>query len=53
MKRLLLPTVLALVAAAALLIPFLGSSYAVSFTIQLLVFMVLAYSWNLIGGYTG
>jgi branched-chain amino acid transport system permease protein len=30
-----------------------GSEYAVSFTIQLLVFAILAYSWNLIGGYAG
>ncbi len=40
-------------AVAALVIPFAGSDYAVSFTIQLLVFLTLAYSWNLIGGYAG
>ena len=40
-------------ALAALAVPVLGSAYAVSFTIQLLVFLVLAYSWNLIGGYAG
>jgi branched-chain amino acid transport system permease protein len=37
----------------ALVLPFVGSDYAVSFSIQLLIFLVLAYSWNLIGGYTG
>jgi branched-chain amino acid transport system permease protein len=41
----------AVIAAAA--VPFLGSEYSVSFTIQLLVFMILAFSWNLIGGYAG
>lgn len=39
--------------AAALTVPFWGTDYAVSFTIQLLVFIILAYSWNLIGGYAG
>jgi branched-chain amino acid transport system permease protein len=34
-------------------VPLVGSDYAVSFSIQLLIFLVLAYSWNLIGGYTG
>jgi branched-chain amino acid transport system permease protein len=42
-----------LLGAAALAVPSLGSEYAVSFTIQLLVFAILAYSWNLIGGYAG
>ncbi|MHB1124510.1 MAG: branched-chain amino acid ABC transporter permease [Ramlibacter sp.] len=42
-----------LLGAAALAVPFLGSEYALSFTIQLLVFTILAYSWNLIGGYAG
>ena len=42
-----------LLAAAALAVPYLGSEYALSFTIQLLVFTILAYSWNLIGGYAG
>ena len=37
----------------ALLLPLVGSDYAVSFSIQLLIFLVLAYSWNLIGGYAG
>jgi branched-chain amino acid transport system permease protein len=45
--------VLALLAGAAALVPLFGSEYALSFTIQLLVFTVLAYSWNLIGGYAG
>ena len=48
------PVAFALAAlAAALAVPWLGSDYAVSFTIQLLVFVILAYSWNLIGGYAG
>jgi branched-chain amino acid transport system permease protein len=38
---------------AALAVPMFGTEYALSFTMQLLVFMILAYSWNLIGGYTG
>ena len=42
-----------LLGAAALAVPFLGNEYAVSFTIQLLVFAILGYSWNLIGGYAG
>jgi branched-chain amino acid transport system permease protein len=48
-----LGALLALLVAAAMAVPFFGSDYALSFTIQLLVFMVLAYSWNLIGGYAG
>ena len=50
------PLAIAIVGAAALAalaVPVLGSAYAVSFTIQLLVFLILAYSWNLIGGYAG
>jgi branched-chain amino acid transport system permease protein len=43
----------ALAAVGAIVVPFTGSEYAISFTIQLLVFLVLAYSWNLIGGYAG
>lgn len=42
--------------AAAVLVavlPFFGSEYALSFTVQLFVFVALAYSWNLIGGYAG
>jgi branched-chain amino acid transport system permease protein len=42
----------ALVVAAAVL-PLLTASYLVSFTIQLFLFVVLAYSWNVISGYTG
>jgi branched-chain amino acid transport system permease protein len=45
--------VFAIAAVAAGVIPLAGSDYAVSFSIQLLIFLVLAYSWNLIGGYTG
>lgn len=37
----------------AVVLPFIGSDYAVSFAIQLLIFLVLAYSWNWIGGYAG
>jgi branched-chain amino acid transport system permease protein len=37
----------------ALVLPLFGSDYAVSFSIQLLIYLVLAYSWNLIGGYAG
>ncbi|MBI2218418.1 MAG: branched-chain amino acid ABC transporter permease [Candidatus Rokubacteria bacterium] len=43
--------VLAIVAAA--LIPFVTASYGLSFTVQLLTFVILAYSWNVISGYTG
>ena len=42
-----------LLVAAAAMVPFFGTEYALSFAIQLLVFMILAYSWNLIGGYAG
>jgi branched-chain amino acid transport system permease protein len=45
--------IIALAAAVAFMVPMAGSEYAISFTIQLLVFVVLAYSWNLIGGYAG
>lgn len=44
---------LALLAVAAIILPFVCGEYALSFTIQLLVFAALAYSWNIIGGYTG
>ena len=47
-----LALLLALVALLAVL-PFVGSDYALSFTIQLLMFTSLAYSWNIIGGYAG
>ena len=42
----------ALVVAAAVL-PLVTASYLVSFTIQLFLFVVLGYSWNVISGYTG
>ncbi len=45
--------IIAGVCLAALVLPLVGSDYAVSFSIQLLIFLTLAYSWNLIGGYTG
>ena len=45
--------IIAIVGIAALLLPWVGSDYATSFSIQLLVFLILAYSWNLIGGYAG
>ena len=45
--------VIAAIGVAALLLPWVGSDYATSFSIQLLVFLILAYSWNLIGGYAG
>ena len=41
------------VGCTALLLPLAGSEYAISFSIQLLIFLILAYSWNLIGGYAG
>ena len=45
--------IIAVSAALSAAIPFFGSEYALSFTIQLFVFVALAYSWNLIGGYAG
>jgi branched-chain amino acid transport system permease protein len=45
--------VIAIVGVAALILPLVGSDYATSFSIQLLIFLILAYSWNLIGGYAG
>jgi branched-chain amino acid transport system permease protein len=45
--------IIAIVGVAALLLPWVGSDYATSFSIQLLIFLILAYSWNLIGGYAG
>ncbi|QTL04693.1 branched-chain amino acid ABC transporter permease [Aquabacter sp. L1I39] len=44
---------IAFAALAALVLPFVGSDYALSFGVQLLMFTALAYSWNLIGGYAG
>jgi branched-chain amino acid transport system permease protein len=52
-KRFGVLAIAVLAAIAAFAVPFAGSEYALSFTIQLLVFVVLAYSWNLIGGYAG
>lgn len=49
--QLLLPFVT--LAVVAMAVPVLGSSYGLSFAIQVLVFVVLGYSWNLIGGYAG
>ncbi len=43
----------ALLAMAATAVPVVGSDYGVSFAIQVLVFVALGYSWNLIGGYAG
>jgi branched-chain amino acid transport system permease protein len=40
-------------AIVAVAVPLVGSDYIVSFSIQLLIFLVLAYSWNWIGGYAG
>lgn len=34
-------------------VPFFVSEYGVSFSVQMFVFLILAYSWNIIGGYTG
>ncbi len=45
--------VVAAALAVGLAIPVFGSEYALSFTVQLFVFVALAYSWNLIGGYAG
>ena len=42
-----------LAAIVAVVLPFVGSDYAISFSIQLLIFLVLACSWNWIGGYAG
>ena len=47
----LLPVLL--LVAAAVLVPTLGSAYGVAFAFQVLVFVSLGYSWNLIGGYAG
>ena len=42
-----------LLAVVAVAVPMAGSDYGLSFAIQVLVFMTLGYSWNLIGGYAG
>ncbi len=49
--RTLLPA--AVLAGVAVAVPLLGSGYGLSFAIQVLVFVVLGYSWNIIGGYAG
>jgi branched-chain amino acid transport system permease protein len=53
MRNWALSLIVGTVGLAAAVLPFFGSDYAVSFTVQLLIFLVLAYSWNLIGGYAG
>jgi branched-chain amino acid transport system permease protein len=53
MKNFSLLGIVGVVGLAALVLPFVGSDYAVSFSIQLVIFLILAYSWNLIGGYAG
>ena len=45
--------IIAALGCAVLAVPFAGTDYAISFSIQLLIFLILAYSWNLIGGYAG
>ena len=47
--------IVALVAAVAAIavLPGFVESYGLSFLVQTLIFVCLAYSWNLIGGYTG
>lgn len=45
--------VVALALLVAVVLPFVGASYAVPFTIRLFLFVILAYSWNIISGYTG
>lgn len=44
---------LAVFAVAAVAAPLVASSYILSFLVQLFMFMALAYSWNIIAGYTG
>lgn len=47
--------IVALVAAVAAIavLPGFVESYGLSFLVQTLIFVCLAYSWNLIGGYAG
>ncbi|MBV7484758.1 branched-chain amino acid ABC transporter permease [Bordetella sp. BOR01] len=47
-----LPIPILCVAALAVL-PLMAGSYGMSFMIQTFIFIALAYSWNLIGGYAG
>lgn len=42
-----------LTAASVIGLPFIVESYALSFLVQTFIFLTLAYSWNLIGGYAG
>lgn len=44
---------LAIAVAVALALPLFAGSYALSFMVQTFIFICLAYSWNLIGGYAG
>ena len=44
---------LALGVALAAALPVFAGSYALSFMVQTFIFIALAYSWNLIGGYAG
>ena len=46
-------SILVAVIAIAAALPMIASTYAISFLVQTLIFMTLAYSWNLIGGYAG
>ncbi|MDP4023975.1 branched-chain amino acid ABC transporter permease [Methylobacterium sp. NEAU 140] len=48
-----IPLLILALGAALAILPFVGSEYALSFTVQLLMFTALAYSWNIIGGYAG
>ncbi|MBV6304508.1 branched-chain amino acid ABC transporter permease [Candidimonas humi] len=40
-------------AALLALLPLFAGSYTMSFMVQMFIFIALAYSWNLIGGYAG
>ena len=44
---------LALGVALAAALPLFAGSYAMSFMVNTFMFVALAYSWNLIGGYAG
>lgn len=48
-----LAVLLVVLGAAAAVLPFVVGSYPVSFTIQVFLFVILGYSWNIISGYTG
>jgi branched-chain amino acid transport system permease protein len=47
------PLLIALFALLLAVVPLFGGDYVLAFCVQLLVFVSLAYSWNLIGGYAG